>query len=48
MSFIKENKKKILKIILIIISIPYVYIIINTIFQIGKYVGSIARIKMGY
>lgn len=47
MSFIKENKVKIMKIIILIISIPYVYIIMNAIFELGRIVGSIARINMG-
>ena len=48
MSFIKENKKTILKLLILLLSLPYLYIIINTIFIIGKYIGTITRIKIGY
>ena len=47
MSFIKENRKKIIKLILLILSLPYLYIIINTIYQIGRILGTITRIKLG-
>lgn len=47
MFFIEKNKYKILKAVVIILMIPYVYIIVNTIFQIGRIIGSIVRIKMG-
>lgn len=48
MSFIKNNKMKILTLIIAIISIPYIYIIINVIFQLGRVIGNIVRIKMGF
>ena len=43
MSFIKNNYKSILGIILFILLIPYIDIIINSIFSLGRVVGSIAR-----
>lgn len=47
MFFIKKNKVKILKLIVGILAIPYIYIIVNSIFYVGRIIGSVVRIKMG-
>ena len=47
MLFIKENKYKIINLLIGVLAIPYIYIIINTIFTLGKIIGNIVRIKIG-